>query len=332
MEDAIYSSAREAVMHRELGVRGLADEFLGNAAKGKLDRILELLDWSRFAIILKNVHDAAEGRPAFPPLMLFKALLLAQWYKLSDPALEEALLDRISFRRFVGLTMADPTPDEVTLWRFRQELSKHERHERLMKEMERQFKRKGLILKQGTLMDATLVEAQAAPPSNENRSVNSTSDVDRDAQWTHRPGGNVFGYKAHVAMDWKSGLIRRAILTPANINETTVADALICGDEQMVYADKAYDSKARRAKLAELGIGDGIMRRQDKHHPDLPPHQEARNKALGRIRGRVESLFGTLKRSYGYSRVRYFSFERNATQLSLLAIAMNLRRALVLTA
>jgi IS5 family transposase len=317
-------------MHRQLGVRSLADECLGNGAKGKLDRILELLDWSRFAVIIKNVHDAAEGRPAFPPVLLFKAMLLAQWYKLSDAALEEALLDRISFRRFVGLTMADPTPDQVTLWRFRQELSKHERHERLMKELERQFERKGLILKHGTLMDATLVEAQAASPSNEDRSTNSSSEVDPDARWMHRPGGNVFGYKAHIAVDWKSGLIRRAFLTPANVNETSIADALICGDEQMVYADKAYDSKARRARLSAMGIGDGIMHRGNKYHPE-PPEEKERNKTLGHIRGRVESIFGTLKRSYGYTRVRYFSLERNATHLSLLAMAMNLRRALVLT-
>jgi IS5 family transposase len=319
-------------MHRKLGVRGLADEMLGEPVKGKLDRIHELVDWERLGVIVKNIHDAAEGRPAFPPLVLVKALLLAQWYSLSDPALQEALQDRISFRRFVGLTFEDPTPDEVTLWRFRQELGKHKRHERLMEALERQLKEKRLILKTGTLLDATIVQAQAATPVSEDRSQRSKSQVDPDADWTHRPGGNVFGYKAHVAVDAESGLIRRALLTPANINESSVADELICGDEQAVYADKAYENKDRRQRLAECGVYDGIMHRSHKHQAALPDWQKLRNEAIAPIRKRIERLFGTLKRSYGYRRVRYYSLAANATQLTLLAISLNLRRALVLTA
>lgn len=317
-------------MHRQLGVKGLADEMLGERAKGKLDRINELVDWSRLAVVVKNIHDSAEGRPGFPPLVLVKALLLAQWYSLSDPQLEEALLDRISFRRFVGLTWEDPTPDEVTLWRFRQELGKHERHQRLMKALERQFEEKNLILKHGTLLDATIVKAQAAEPHNTDRTQRSKSDVDPDADWIGGPRG-AFGYKAHIAVDAKSGLIRRAILTPANIYESLVADALICGDEQAVYADKGYEHKERRQRLKEQGIYDGIMHRSHKHQIALPPWQVLHNQIIAPVRKKIERIFGTLKRSYGFTRVRYYSLERNATQLSLLAMAMNLRRALVLT-
>ena len=319
-------------MHRQLGVRGIADEMLGERAKGKLDRINELVDWSRLTVIVKNIHDAAEGRPAFPPLVLVKALLLAQWYSLSDPQLEEALQDRISFRRFVGLTWEDPTPDEVTLWRFRQELGKHERHQRLMKALERQFEEKKLILKHGTLLDATIVEAQAAEPSYKDPSERSKSEVDPDADWTRGPRGTTFGYKAHIAVDAESGLIRRAILTPANIYESLVADELICGDEQAVYADKAYEHKERRQRLREQGIYDGIMHRSHKNQTGLPTWQVLHNQIIGPVRKKIERVFGTLKRSYGFTRVRYYSLEANATQLSLLAIAMNLRRALVLTA
>jgi IS5 family transposase len=318
-------------MHRKLGVRGLADEMLGEPVKGKLDRIHELVDWERLGVIVKNIHDAAEGRPAFPPLVLVKAFLLAQWYSLSDPALEEALQDRISFRRFVGLTFEDPTPDQVTLWRFRQELGKHNRHERLMEALERQLKDKRLILKAGTLLDATVVESQAATPKRENPNEKSTSPNDPDAQWVRTPKGSVFGYKAHIAVDSESGLIRRAKLTPANIYESLVADELICWDEQAVYADKAYEHKERRAKLQAHGIADHIMHRSHKNQDGLPAWQQLHNNLIAPVRKRVERVFGTLKRSYGYTQVRYYSLERNAVQLTLLAIAMNLRRVLVLT-
>lgn len=320
-------------MHRQLGVRGLADEMLGEPKhKSDLDEINALLDWARIAVIVKNVHDAAEGRPAYPPLLLVKALLLAQWYSLSDPQLEEALGDRWSFRRFVGLTMEDPTPDEVTLWRFRQELGKHKRHERLLAAVARQFEEKRLILRRGTLLDATLVQAQAATPSNADRSVQSHTDVDPDAAWTRRPGGSLFGYKAHLAVDQDSQLIRKAVLTPANIYESLVADELICGDERAVYADRAYEHKERRQRLKALRIKDRIMHRSHKHQAALPHWQARRNHLIAPIRRKIERIFGTLKRSYHYTRVRYYSLERNATQLSLLAIALNLRRVIVLTA
>lgn len=319
-------------MHRKLGERGLTDELLDTGRRGDLDRINELMDWPRIAVVVKNIHDSAEGRPSYPPLVLVKALLLAQWYDLSDAGLEEALADRVSFRRFVGLSMEDATPDQVTLWRFRQELGKHKRHERLLAAVARQFEEQRLILKRGTLLDATLVQAQAATPHNEKSQGPSRSAVDPDANWTRTYGRNHFGYKAHLAVDQDSNLIRRTELTPAKVYESEVADRLICGDERAVYADKAYEHKDRRRRLKAQGIKDRIMHRSHKNQPALPYWQQRRNALIAPIRRKVEHVFGTLKRSYGYVRVRYYSLERNATQLSLLAVALNLRRALVLVA
>ena len=133
-----------------------------------------------------------------------------------------------------------------------------------------------------------------------------------------------------MAVDEGSGLIRRAILTPAKTYESEVADDLVCGDERAVYGDRAYEHKPRRARLKARGIKDRIMHRSHKNQAGLSPWQKRRNALIAPIRAAVERVFGTLKRGYGYTRVRYFSLAANLTQLRLLAIAYNLRRALVL--
>ena len=128
-------------------------------------------------------------------------------------------------------------------------------------------------------------------------------------------------------MDAGSGLIRAAVFTPANVNDTEVADELVSGDEDAVYADKAYGSNERSAWLASVEIKDRIMRRGDKHHPVLPYWERQRNKLISRLRSPVEQVFGTLKRSYGYRQVRYMGLERNGTELFFKCMAYNLRRA-----
>lgn len=154
--------------------------------------------------------------------------------------------------------------------------------------------------------------------------------VEREAGFARRRGRAFFGFKAHLAVDQGSGLVRRTRLTPANVNETLVADALVIGDEAAVYADKAYDSLARRADLAARGIADGVMRRGNRRRP-LTAAEVARNRALTPIRAAIERVFGTLKRRYGWARVRYRGLARNAAHLDLLCLALNLRRAEVLT-
>jgi transposase, IS5 family len=275
------------------------------------------------------VHAARTGRPGWPPLMMIKALLLQQWYGLSDPGLEEALSDRLSFRRFVGLGLDEGQPDHSVISRFRKTLRERGLDKALFEEVERQLEARGLLLKSGTLMDATVVAAavkKPGPPSG------SRSALDVDADWTRKGGKSLFGYKAHVGVDEGSGLIRRAELSSAKVYESEVAEALICGDERAVYGDKAYEHKDRRARLKMAGVKDRIMHRSHKYQAGLPPWQARRNKLISPIRSAVERVFGTLKRSYGYSRVRYRGLAANLLQLRMLCIAYNLRRAETLLA
>ena len=145
------------------------------------------------------------------------------------------------------------------------------------------------------------------------------------------PEQPLFGYKAHVAVDQGSGLVRRAILTPAHVSDKTPFLDLVQGDEQAVLADKGYDGWWYRQELAERGIADGIMAGSYWRRP-LDAEGRARNRAIGKLRAPVERTFAILKRWYSYRRVRYRSLVRNTLQLQLLALALNLRRALALTA
>jgi IS5 family transposase len=231
----------------------------GVGCNRRLERIGGLIDWARMERLLAPLR-APTGRPGYPPLALFRALLLAQRYRLSDPGLEEALADRLSFRRFCGLGLDDSTPDETTLCRFtalralpsaRGTLAERDLAEALFAEVNRQLDERGPMLTAGPLIDATLVEAAVARRSQSEGAVPT--------------------------------------------------------------------------KDPEAGITDGIMRRAHARRP-LAPWQRWMNRALAPIRARVERSFGTLKRSYGWRRVRYRGLARNGAHLHLLCTALNLRR------
>ena len=153
------------------------------------------------------------------------------------------------------------------------------------------------------------------------------------ADWTSKNGKSHFGYKLHVGVDEGSGLIRKAVFTAARIQDNEVTEQLISGDEKAVYADRIYESKARRAALKQQGIKDRIMHRRHKYMPVLPPWQKRRNQLISRHRAPVESVFSALKRIYRKGRTRCHSLTANAADFFAFAVVFNLRRAAnVLTA
>ena len=223
---------------------------------------------------------------------------------------------------------AEPVPDHTTLCRFRSALREAGLHDALFAELQEQLAARGLSLKAGrAALDATLVDAQAS----RKRVDSARGPSDPDAAFTRSRGKHRYGYKAHLNVDLDSLLILAAELTPANVNETTIADQLLTGRERSVHADRAYDTAAREALYAELRIIYAIMRRGNRHHP-LPEWEQQRNRRLHRVRMPMEGVFGVLKRCYGYRRVRCFNLARNRCQLLLLCFAYNLRRAAQLAA
>ena len=317
-------------MHRVRGQLDFSELLLpeGLGRNARLERISAAIDWSRIDGLVAGLHAAPEGRKAYPPLTMVKILLIQQMYDLSDPRAEEALADSLSMRRFVGLGLGDGTPDHSTISRFRGALGRAGLDEALFAEVLAQIEAQGLILKRGTLMDATLVKAAAAEPSRA-AGMGAKSAVDPDADWTKKGGKAHFGYKAHIGADEGTGIVRRARLTPAKIWESEVADALISGDEAAVYGDKAYEKAARRARLKAAGIKDRIMHRGHRY-AKVSGWRARRNALIAPIRAGVERIFGTWKHMWGYRRARYLSLPRNATQLRLIATAWNIQKAATL--
>jgi IS5 family transposase len=323
---------------RAVGQLSLADGLVADQANANhvLKRIEQLVGWDEVKALLRGVRDGHMGAPGYPALVMFKALLLQQMYGLSDPQLEELVADRLSFRRFVGLALSDRSPDHTTIWRFREDLANSGLAERAFGLVTEQIERAGLLLKRGTLIDASLIPAAVnpppvpdcpPPPDADGRPGSKLVDspLDPDAAWTKQDRGYAFGYKAHIAMDQGSRIIRNAILTPANVNETVVADELICGDEGTVYGDKSYTSKARRERLKRRGIRDGIMGRGANRRP-LGPWAVRRNRIISHRRAPIEPLMAFLKNTHRFARARYRGLVRNAATLHLIATAMNLKR------
>jgi transposase, IS5 family len=182
-----------------------------------------------------------------------------------------------------------------------------------------------MILRRGTMLDATVIETTASKPPFGDVDA---KPIDPDAAFASRPGKSrsKYGYKAHVAVDQHSGLIRKVITTPANVSDTTPADLLICGDERAVLADAAYHTHAREGALKARGIKCRLMRRPNKHHKQLPPRLQKLNNLIARQRSAVETTFATLKRRMGLGLIHYCGQAKAEAQITLAAIAFNMRR------
>jgi IS5 family transposase len=310
-------------------VEALLDPRMG--LRGKLKALSEVIDWAPLGQLAGSVRAGDIGRKPYDPLAMLKALYLASLYDLSDPELEEALIDRVSFRLFCGFALDAETPDETTLCRFRNDCARAGVTAAAFAQVGGQLAAKGLLVRKGSLLDATIVTAASRRPKPA-QGAKPALPREPGATFTRKGGKSYFGYRLHVGADAGSGLIRRLALTPAHVNESCVADALIVGDEAAVYADKGYENKVRRRRLRAAGIKDRIMHRAHKYQPELPHWQARRNALLARGRAPVERIFGSFKRLYGRTRVRYCNFLHNLADFYRLATVYNLRRAIALAA
>jgi IS5 family transposase len=315
------------MVHQISGQFDLADSLLGNNQKlnQRLDKVNGLVDWKLFEIKLKRIYSSPSGRPSHPVLLLFKCLLLQAWYNLSDYALEEVLDDRLSFRRFAGLSVSEKAPDHSVFSRFRDQLIRHELHEQLFRELDRQLESRGFIIKKGTLVDATVIEAAPKKPNLNADGSAGKSPTDPDADWTKKGGRYLFGYKAHMGVDQHSELIRRIAMTPAHVHDGEMLGQLISGDELWAFADKAYDSAKNHEILQEKNVENGILMKGSRKRK-LSEVEKMCNRILSKFRCPVERVFGTLKRSYRYNRSRYLGLRKNSLQLTIMSMAYNLRR------
>lgn len=288
----------------------------------QLDRLDALVDWAAIEKPMAHLRHDGPGQEGWPVRVLLKALILQALYGLSERELETAILDRLSFRRFVGLSLEEAVPSYSTYCRFRGDLIAQGLIEPAFAALDAQLEAAGVMLKRGTMLDATLIDAVSAPPRG------GKPSRDPDAAFTRqgKRGAFTFGYKAHLGVDEGSGLIRSVVTTPANINDTVPADDLIRGDERAIWADAAYDTKARRDRLKAQGRKARIARRPNKHHPELPPRLKRYNRLIARRRAAVETTFATLKCRMRLRVIRYVGLAKASAQVLLAAMAFNMRR------
>jgi IS5 family transposase len=312
-------------MHRTSGQSDFSELLVVGGGNARLEHIEQMIDWKPIETGLSSIYGSPTGRPSFRPLSMFKVLLLQHWYGIGDPETEEMVGDRLSFRRFAGLGYGERVPDHSTICRFRSELVRQNLGEKLFALVTEQLAQRGFVLKVGTLIDATLIKAAAAEPPKQKGG--GSSQADPDAKWTKRPNGTAhFGYKLHVAVDQGSTIVRAARLTPANVNEVVIGHELVQGDEQAVWADKGYVGPTLRERLARSGIKNRVQRKASRVRK-LTRWETLRNVLIARRRGRIEGVFGALKRSYGLARLRYMGLARNMLSVLLTLTAWNLSRA-----
>ena len=240
---------------------------------------------------------------------------LQQWYGYSDPAMEDALHDIAVVRRFAGLDAGcSRMPDETTILNFRHLLEAHQLAESLFQEVVALLTEQNLILREGTIVDATLI---ASSPSTKNR------EQKRDPQMTQSKKGNqwYFGMKAHIGVDAKSGLVHTAGVTTGKVHDAKVMANLVREDDRAVYGDKGYASDEKKRAAEAAGVLWGVKEKA-KPGRDLTKRQRARNRRFGKVRAKVEHVFRVLKCQFGYRKVRYRGIRKNGAQVfSLLALA-----------
>lgn len=318
---------------KNLTQRSFADDLaVTHKAVEELDDAHELINWVRIESLLKDIHIKVKGEKAWPPLTMYKALLLQSWYGLSDPALEKQLARDLLFRRFVGLGLSEGVPDHSTFWRFRNLLEEMELYEPLLEEINLQLGDKGLIIKSGeiSIIDASVIKAKNNRP-NKDKEGNNTQD--KEAAYNVKNGSDgkrksTYGFKAHINVE-EDGYIKRYEITAGNVHDSQVFEPLLTGTEKEAYADSAYKSKERDEALKNKSIKNRILERAYRNKP-LTEEQKRANQRVSGTRSIVERTFGVLKNHHGMANARYLGISRNKARLGLMCVAHNLKKAMLM--
>jgi IS5 family transposase len=281
-----------------------------------LEEMDKIIPWEELLKLLKGHYPkAGNGRQPMPLEMMLRIYFMQQWYGLSDPTMEDELYDSESMRRFAGIDLeVDAVPDETTILHFRHLLEKHELTKEIFEKTKQYLSGKGLLLREGTIVDATII---SAPSSTKNR------DNARDKEMKQTKKGNqwYFGMKAHVGTDTGKGLAHSVVVTDAAVHDSQVMDELLHEEEQAVYGDSAYSSEKRKAEYEAKGIKWCVNRKGCRHY-QLSPEDVEYNHKQSQTRAKGEHAFRVVKHLWGYQKVRYKGLLKNAAQVfSLFALA-----------
>ena len=331
----------------------LKDSMDKNRCLTRLIDIAASINWSSIESILMGhyqIGTSNQGADAYPPLLLFKCLLLQKWFHIdSDPELESQINDRISFKKFLGLSFSDASPDHSTFSRFRKRLSK-KAIDQINSAILCQFEQQGLNINEGVAIDARLVKSASRPVSNnklnELREIQDTPEGrhdkngkpkkfsrDLESDWTAMKDNPLYGLKEHAAVDVNHGFILATTMTPASASDSTHLPYCTAYSRhtrqpiEKVFADKGYAGLPNRDFLAANRIADGIMRK-DTTTAKLTAAEIDRNKQISKVRYIVEQYFGISHLHDGAKRARFTTIAKNKMDCWCRQAAFNIMRGL----
>ena len=287
-----------------------------------LEQMEQVVPWADLVCLIAPYYpEGKNGRPPFPLMTMLRTHFMQQWFTLSDPAMEEAFFDTPLYREFAQLQEFARLPDETTILRLRHRLEKHKLAEQMLITVNELLTAKGLLLKAGTVVDATLI---AAPTSTKNKGRARDPDMHsskKGNQW-------YFGMKAHIGADAESGLVHTVRGTSGNVGDVTEGNSLLRGQEATVHADAGYQGVEKRADANEdvtwhIAMGPGKRKALNKDDSADALIDKAEKLKAG-VRAKVEHPFRVIKRQFGFVKVRYRGLKKNTAQLVTLFALSNL--------
>ena len=294
--------------------------------KTRRERFLEQLEalapWERLEQrILPHYPKAGRGRRPYPLSVMLRVHVVQVTHNLSDPAMEDLLYEAESVRRFAGLRLSEAIPDESTILHFRHLLERHQLGEGLFEEIKGYLADRGVMLKQGSIVDATIISAPSSTRNKANQRDPEMRQVKKGQQY-------YFGMKLHIGVDAESGLVHSMATTSANVHDITQAHRLLHGEERAVWGDGGYIGVEKRVESQGLPAGWYVAMRAGARRKLEPGSAAAiAEKAKASIRAKVEHPFWGVKGIYGYAKVRYRGLAKNTERLALLVGLYNLKRA-----
>jgi IS5 family transposase len=316
-----------------------------------LEKLNQNIDFELFRNILedkltKNAKGKG-GRPPYDYLMMFKILILQRYYNLSDFQIEYQINDRMSFMRFLNLTISDDIPDSKTVWNFREQIIDLQIVDLLFDLFVKELEKLGLIVNEGKIIDASFVEVprqrnskqeneeikNGQTPKSFDENLNKKSQKDVDARWTQKNKVNFFGYKNHIKADSESKIITKYGVTSANVHDSQMLDNLIDDKDkdENLYADSAYTGQEQEKIIQEKEMKNKVSEKGYKNKP-LTEEQKANNKEKSKTRARVEHIFGFMEMSMNSMELNYIGLKRVSAAIGLTNLVYNMFRKIQLQA
>lgn len=308
-----------------------------------LVKLNEVVDWEMFRKPLEKIRDKKRksnaGAKPYDVVRMFKILIIQSLYNLSDDRIEFQILDRISFMRFLDLSLGDRVPDAKTIWLFREQITEAGLIKPLFEQFDDYLRENGFLAQKGQIVDASIVEAPRQRNSrDENKRIKQGNipeewdepkkrQKDTDARWTKKNGQNYYGYKNHICVDVKHKLIRDYDISDAAMHDSQVFDQLIdeSNSSRDVYADSAYRSEDSIKQLKKRGFREHLQRKGCRHRK-LTEWEKSGNRTRARTRARVEHVFGVQAMMAGGLILRSIGLVRARAKIGLLNLAYNINR------